>query len=111
METVNYIVPTASMNERPDGYDIRFVIPGVGKGDADLDIQGRTLVLKTHAKHEKPAGFRQVAAEFDYSAYAASVDLPEMADPSTLKAELVNGILSVSVAKRPETQARRIEIG
>ena len=33
-----------------------------------------------------------------------------MADPATLKATLENGILSVAVAKRPETQARRIEI-
>ncbi len=111
MENTKYLLPAVSMNERPDGYDLRFVIPGVGKGDADLDVQGRTLVLKTHAKHEKPAGFRQVASEFDYADYAASIDLPEMADPSTLKATLANGILSVSIAKRPETQARRIEIG
>lgn len=110
METVKYMVPAVSMNERADGYDIRFVIPGVGKGDADLNVEGRTLVLKTHAKHQQPAGFRQVAAEFDYADYAASVDLPEMADPSALKASLVNGILTVAVAKRPETQARKIEI-
>ena len=107
----NYVVPTTTMNERPDGYDFRFVIPGVAKGDVALDVQGRTLVLKTQAKHQNPAGFRQVAAEFEYADYAVSVDLPEMADPSTLKAALANGILSVSVAKRPETQVRRIEIG
>lgn len=110
MENVKYVVPAVTMNERPDGYDLKYVIPGVGKGDAELDVQGRTLVLKTHAKHQSPAGFRQVAAEFDYADYAASVDLPEMADPSTLKATLKDGILSVSVEKRPESQARKIEI-
>ena len=110
MENDKYTVPVATMNERPDGYDIRFIVPGVGKGDAELDVQGRTLVLKTHAKHPNPAGFRQVAAEFDYADYMASLDLPEMADPATLKATLANGILAVSVDKRPETQVRRIEI-
>ena len=110
MENVKYVVPAVTLNERPDGYDLKYVIPGVGKGDAELDVQGRTLVLKTHAQHQAPAGFRQVAAEFDYADYAASVDLPEMADPSALKASLVNGILTVAVAKRPETQARKIEI-
>ncbi|MBO7720804.1 MAG: Hsp20/alpha crystallin family protein [Kiritimatiellae bacterium] len=110
MDTAKYTLPSVKMDERPDGYDFKFVIPGVGKGCVDLDVEGRTLVLKTHAKHQNPAGFRQVAAEFEYDDYAASVDLPEMADPATLKASLTNGILSVSVAKRPETQARRIEI-
>lgn len=107
----NYMVPTTTLNERPDGYDIKFVIPGIAKGEVDLDVEGKTLVLKTHGKRQKPAGFRQVAAEFDYADYAVSVDLPEMADPTTLKASLSNGVLNVAVAKRPETQARRIEIG
>ena len=110
MET-KYMVPTATIDERPDGYDLKFVIPGVAKGEIDLDVQGRTLVLKTRNARQNPAGFRQVAAEFECGPYAVSVDLPEMADPSTLKASLVNGILSVAVTKRPETQARRIEIG
>lgn len=110
METVKYTVPSVKMNERPDGYDFRFVIPGVGKGEAELDVEGRTLVLKTHSKRQNPAGFRQVAAEFDYADYAASLDLPEMADPSTLKATLENGVLMVAVEKRPETQARKIAI-
>ena len=105
-----YMVPAVTMNERPDGYDIRFVIPGVGKGEATLDVEGRTIVLNTQRKHENPAGFRQVAAEFDYTDYAASIDMPEMADLSTIKATLQNGILTVAVGKRPETQPRKIEI-
>ena len=110
MDTINYRVPPVTMDERPEGYDLRLVIPGVDRGEVSLDVQGRTLVLKTRSKHQNPAGFRQVASEFDYADYAASVDLPEMADPATLKATLANGILTVTVAKRPETQARRIEI-
>ena len=40
-----------------------------------------------------------------------SVDLPEMADPATLAAKLENGLMTVTVKKRAETQARKIEIG
>lgn len=107
----NYTVPSVRMNERPDGYDIRFTIPGIARENVSLDIEGRSLVLKTHANRQKPAGFRAVTSEFEISDYAASVDLPELADPSTLKATLANGLLEIAVAKRPETQARRIEIG
>ena len=39
-----------------------------------------------------------------------SADLPEMADPSTLAAKLENGVLTVTIQKRPETQPKKIDI-
>ncbi len=105
--------PAVYMAERPEGYDITFEIPGAGKGDVDLHVDGRTLRLRTTKKpSEKPAGFCEAVREFDPDRnYAVSVDLPELADPATAKASVENGVLRVSVAKRPENQPRRIEIG
>ena len=111
MSEMKYIVPTATMNERPEGYDLTFEIPGVAKGDVELHVENRTLVLKTATAYQAPAGFKQVAAEFERTNYAISADLPEKADPATLTAKLENGVLMVTIKKRPETQAKRIEIG
>ena len=110
MSEEKYIVPSASMKERPDEVELAFEIPGVGKGEVDLHVENRTLVLKTRTTYQNPAGFKQVASEFERQNYAISVDLPETADPGTVKAELENGILGVTVKKRPETQARKIAI-
>ena len=108
----SYATPAVYMAERPEGYDITFEIPGAGKGDVDLHVDGRTLSMKTHAKRESPAGFRCAVREFDPDAnFAVTVDLPELADAGTVKAAVENGVLRVSVAKRPENQPRRIEIG
>ena len=111
MNEETYSVPTATMNERPEDFELVFEIPGVGKGEADLHVENRSLILKTHAKYQNPAGFKQVAAEFEHANYAVSVDLPETADPSTISAKLENGVLRVVVRKRPETKARAIAIG
>lgn len=110
MNEENYIVPSATLSERPEEYELKIVVPGVGKGDADLHLEGKTLTLKTHAKYQNPAGFKQVAAEFDRVNYAMSVEIPEMADPATLTAKIENGILTVVMKKRPETQPKKIEI-
>lgn len=110
MNEENYIVPSATLSERPEEYELKIVVPGVGKGDADLHMEGKTLTLKTHAKYQNPAGFKQVAAEFDRVNYAMSVEIPEMADPATLTAKIENGILTVVMKKRPETQPKKIEI-
>ena len=110
MNEENYIVPSATLSERPEEYELKIVVPGVGKGDADLHMEGKTLTLKTHAKYQNPAGFKQIAAEFDRVNYAMSVEIPEMADPATLTAKIENGILTVVMKKRPETQPKKIEI-
>ena len=105
-----FTVPAATLTERPDDYELKAMVPGIGKEDAELHMEGKTLSLKTHAKYQTPAGFRAVATEFERINYAMSVDLPEMADPSTLAAKLENGVLTVTIKKRPETQAKKIEI-
>ena len=110
MNEEKFIVPAATFTERPDEYELKVQIPGVAKGDVDLHMEGRTLTLKTQTKFQNPAGFRQVAAEFERANYAMSADLPEMANPAALAAGLENGILTVTIKKRPETQPRKIEI-
>ena len=111
MNEEKYVVPAATFTEHPDGYELKVLVPGVAKGEAELKLENRTLTLKTHAKYQNPAGFKQVAAEFERVNYAISADLPEKADPGTLEAKLENGVLAVAIKKRPETQAKRIEIG
>ena len=91
-------------------FELKVSLPGIGKEDAELHVEGRTLVLKAHSKYQNPAGFKQVAGEFEYENYAMSADLPEMADLSTMSAKLENGILAVTIKKRPETQPKKIEI-
>ena len=111
MNNEKFTVPSATFTERPEDYELKVMLPGIGKGDAELHMEGKTLTLKTHASHQNPAGFRQVAAEFERTNYAMSADLPEMADPATLAAKLENGVLTVTMKKRAETQPRKISIG
>ena len=112
MNTVEekYTVPAATLVEKPEEYELKVELPGIGKDDAELHMDGKALTLKTHAKYQNPAGFRVVATEFERTNYAMSVDLPEMADSAALAAKLENGVLTVTVKKRAETQARKIEI-
>ena len=39
-----------------------------------------------------------------------SAELPEMADASAMTAQLENGLLTVTIKKKPEVQPKRIEI-
>ena len=110
MNKEKFVVPTATMVEKPEEYVLEVEGPGIGKEDAELHMDGKTLTLKTHAKYQNPAGFKQVAAEFERTNYAISAELPEMADPKTLSAKLENGVLTVTIQKRAETKPTQIQI-
>ena len=110
MNKEKFVVPTATMVEKPEEYALKVEVPGIGKEDAELHMDGKTLTLKTHAKYQNPAGFKQVAAEFERTNYAISAELPEMADPKTLSAKLENGVLTVTIQKRAETKPTQIQI-
>ncbi len=110
MNEEKFAVPVATLSEKPEEYELKIEIPGIGKDEAELHIEGKTLTLRTHSKYQNPAGFRPVATEFERVNYAMSVDLPELADPATLAAKMANGILTITIKKRPETQAKKIEI-
>ena len=105
-----FTVPSTQFVENPEGYVLKASLPGIAKEDTELHVEGKTLVLKAHSRYQNPAGFRQVATEFEHESYAMSADLPEMADVGTLTAKLENGLLTVTIKKRPETQPKKIEI-
>ncbi|MBR4604531.1 MAG: Hsp20/alpha crystallin family protein [Kiritimatiellae bacterium] len=110
MNCKTYVVPSAVLSEKPEAYELKVTIPGIGKDELELHVEGRTLSLKTASKYQSPAGFKTVANEFERCDYAMSVDLPEMADTEKISAKVESGVLTVAIAKRPETQPRRIEI-
>ncbi len=110
MKDEKYVVPTAVLTEKPDEYELKIEVPGVGKDEAELHLDGKTLTLKTHAKYQNPAGFKEIAKEFDRPNYAISADLPELANPETLAAKLENGLLTITIKKRAETQGKKIAI-
>ena len=109
-ETELFATPAIRAAETADGYEISFEIPGAGKGDVDLHVDGRTLSVKTHADRGNPTGFRCAVREFARSNYAASIDLPDLVDPATIAGRVENGILTVTMSKRSELKPRRIEI-
>ena len=102
--------PSVFVNESKEGYEITFEIPGVGKEDVSLNIENRTLTLTTDNAYAPPEGLTCVSREFPVYNYAVSLDLPEHADTSTIKATVADGILTARLSKRAELQPRKIEV-
>jgi HSP20 family protein len=99
----------ASIWEAEDKFHIEVDAPGVAKDDVELTFEKGVLQITLERK--APEGERtNWHNERGYGKVSRSVSLPDTVDPDTIAAELNNGVLHVSINKRPEAQPKRIDV-
>ncbi len=103
-----FYVP-ASVWEDEASYHVELDVPGVTRENVELTFEKGTLRITT----ERPAPEDTRTGLVDerrYGKVTRTVTLPESIDPESINAELTNGVLHVTVQKKPEAQPKRIEI-
>jgi HSP20 family protein len=99
----------ASIWEAENAFHIELDAPGVAKENVDLTFDKGTLQVSLERK--VPEGDRtNWHNERGFGKVTRSVSLPETVDPATIAAELTNGVLHVTINKRPESQPKKIEV-
>jgi len=107
-EVVMWRAP-ASIWEAEDKFHIEVDAPGVAKEDVELTFDKGALQITLERK--APEGERtNWHNERGYGRISRSVSLPDTVDPETISAELTNGVLHVTITKRPEAQPKRIDV-
>jgi HSP20 family protein len=99
----------ASLWEAGDRLHVELDVPGVAPESVEVTVENGQLVLTVERSlGENPPAY--VYNERRFGKVTRSLALPDTVDPESVEAELKNGVLHVSVAKRPETQPRKVEI-
>lgn len=99
----------ASIWESENTFHIEIDAPGVAKEDVELTFDKGTLHVTLERK--APQGERtNWHNERGYGKVSRSVSLPDTVDPETISAELTNGVLHVTITKRPEAQPKKIDV-
>ena len=97
---------------RSDGDRLHMSIeaPGATTDDIALTLEDRTVHLTVRRELKPPDGYEVVKRERRDLAFSRRFQLGPELDPATLSASLVDGVLTLSVAKAPEAEARTIVI-
>lgn len=90
-----------------DNYVLRAELPGFDKKDLSLEVVDGALVLSGHSRREEKKNKGEENAE---TRFTRTVPLPDEVDATKVKAEYANGVLTVTLPKRPETKPRQIAI-
>jgi HSP20 family protein len=99
----------ASIWEADNMFHIEIDAPGVKKEDVELtfDKCALSITLERKAPESERTNWHN---ERGYGKVSRSVSLPDTVDPNTISAELVNGVLHVTITKLPEAQPKKIHV-
>ena len=103
-----YYVP-ACVWEDSNSYHVEMDLPGVKRENVDLTFEKGTLRITTERSAPEECSSALVD-ERRYGKVTRTVALPESIDPESINGKLIDGVLHVTVAKKPEAQPKRIEI-
>jgi HSP20 family protein len=103
--------PSVDIYENKDQIVLEAELPGMKQEDFDLAIENNIITLRGERKFEKTEendNYHRV--ERSYGSFTRSFTLPQTVSGEGATAEYSNGVLRVTLPKREETKARRIEI-
>jgi HSP20 family protein len=104
-------VPTFEVKETKDSYLFKADVPGVRESDLEVTIAGNRLAISGRREAEtEDQTDRYFAYERSYGSFARAFTLPEGVDPNGVQADLKDGVLTVSLRKKPEVQSKKIAI-
>ena len=103
--------PSVDIYENKDHIVLEAELPGMSREDFDLSVENNVITLRGERRFEKEDetdNYHRV--ERSYGSFTRSFTLPQTVSADGAKAEYRNGVLRVTLPKREETKARRIEI-
>lgn len=109
-----YVTPQMDVTEEDDAWRIAAEIPGVDEKDIELTVSDGVLTLAGEKKVDSEKKEKNWHMhERAYGSFRRSLRLPPGADLDKISAKFQNGVLEITVPKRPEAKqsARKIEIG
>lgn len=103
--------PSIDISETENELKIEADLPGVDQKDVDVVISDNVLTIKGEKKAEKEEKKKDFhLVERSYGSFSRSLALPFSVDPNQAKATFKNGVLSISLPKPPEVQAKSKKI-
>jgi len=105
--------PIVDVREKDGRYLIEAELPGVSEKDVKLELKNGILTLSTERKDEKEQNDESgkwIRRERRESYFSRSFELPEDADGEKIEAVFKDGLLTVSLPKKPEASPRIVPV-
>ncbi|UCD56293.1 MAG: Hsp20/alpha crystallin family protein [Candidatus Hydrogenedentota bacterium] len=105
----NYRTPRVEIYETSDSVILHVEMPGVEKEDFEISIDGGELTIRGKRK-PRDSGLKLIHGESDHADYLRIFSLGDELDTSNVGARVDNGILTLTLHKKPEILPKKVSI-
>ena len=105
-----YYVPYTDIYETNEELTLVIEMPGVEKKDLGVTLENDVLRVQGQIDFAKYQGMEPVYTEYNVGHYMRSFALSNKVDQERITAQLDEGVLTLTLPKAQEAQARRISI-
>ena len=102
-------MPAVDIEEDDKSYMVRAELPGVHKDDVHVTIENNVLTIKGEKKVEIEDTKRH-RMERSFGSFVRSFTLPQTVKTTNIKAEFVDGVLSLTITKVAKVTPKQIEV-
>ena len=104
--------PVVDIHEEKERYVLEAELPGLAEKDVDIKVNDRVLTISSSKQEEKKSEKEGVwlVRERGVRTFRRSFSMPRDVDLEAIKAVFKDGLLTVTMAKRPEAREKTIEV-
>ena len=111
VSTTGTVTPFYRINETDEAYDLQVFLPGVKKEDLELSLEKGEITLVARREWKKPEGWTPLYREIRSADFALTLRHDNTFDSERVRAELKDGVLSVTLPKAESVKPRKIQVG
>ena len=104
-------IPRVDIKEEAERFVLYADLPGIDPADIEVHMDKGILTIKGERRTEKKEETERFSrVERAHGVFHRRFALPDSANPENITATGRNGVLEISIPKRPETTPRRIAV-
>ena len=103
-------VPTTDIFETDSSLTLILEMPGVDKGNVDINIENGVLTVQGRLDFSKYQDLQPVYTEYNVGHYRRAFTLSNKIDQGKISAEMNEGVLTLVLPKAEEARPRRIAV-
>jgi HSP20 family protein len=103
--------PAFEVKETNESFVLKADLPGVSEDNLDIAVHNNVLTVSgSRSAEERKEGETYALYERQFGSFSRSFSLPDMADGERVEANLANGVLTLTIAKKAEAKPRKISL-
>ena len=103
-------LPTADIFETEEALAVVLEMPGVDRNNIDVNVDNGMLTIEGRIDFNKYEGLQPAYSEYNIGPFRRSFRISSQIDQDKIKAEMRDGVITLTLPKAEEAKPRRIEV-